>query len=65
MRLRGLLIFVRERFTTPKFNNKQLQQMSQQIEKREEKLFGTKQNNKKKKTKKLLREEVYMVARND
>jgi hypothetical protein len=36
--------------------------MSQQIEKREEKLFGTKQN---KKTKKLLREEVYMVARND
>jgi hypothetical protein len=32
-------------------------------EKREEKLFGTKQN--KKKTKKLLREEVNMVARND
>jgi hypothetical protein len=63
VRLRGLLIFVRERFTTPNFNNKQLQQMSQQIEKREEKLFGTKQN--KKKTKKLLREEVYMVARND
>ncbi len=58
-----MLIFVRERFTTPNFNNKQLQQMSQQIEKREEKLFGTKQN--KKKTKKLLREEVYMVARND
>jgi hypothetical protein len=63
VRLRGLLIFVRERFTTPNFNNKQLQQMSQQIEKREGKLFGTKQN--KKKTKKLLREEVYMVARND
>ncbi len=62
MRLRGLLIFVRERITTPNLNNKQLQQMSQQIEKREEKLFGTKQN---KKTKKLLREEVYMVARND
>ncbi len=58
-----MLIFVRERFTTPNFNNKQLQQMSQQIEKREGKLFGTKQN--KKKTKKLLREEVYMVARND
>lgn len=58
-----MLIFVRERFTTPNFNNKQLQQMSQDIEKREEKLFGTKQN--KKKTKKLLREEVYMVARND
>ncbi len=32
-------------------------------EKREEKLFGTKQN--KKKTKKLLREKEYMVARND
>jgi hypothetical protein len=58
-----LLIFVRERLTTPNLNNKQLQQMSQDIEKREEKLFGTKQN--KKKTKKLLREEVYMVARND
>ncbi len=58
-----MLTFVRERFTTPNLNNKQLQQMSQHIEKREEKLFGTKQN--KKKTKKLLREEVYMVARND
>jgi hypothetical protein len=54
VKLRGLLIFIRERITTPTLNNKQLQQMTQQIEKREEKLFGTKQN--KKKTKKLLRE---------
>jgi hypothetical protein len=58
-----MFIFVRERITTPNLNNKQLRQMSQQIERREEKLFGTKRN--KKKTKKLLREEIYMVARND
>lgn len=59
MRLRGLLIFVRERFTTPNFNNKQLQQMSQQIEKREEKLFGTKQNNNKKNKEATQRGSIY------
>jgi hypothetical protein len=59
VRLRGLLIFVRERFTTPNFNNKQLQQMSQQIEKREEKLFGTKQNNNKKNKEATQRGSIY------
>jgi len=54
-----LLIFVRERFTTPNFNNKQLQQMSQQIEKREEKLFGTKQNNNKKNKEATQRGSIY------